>query len=43
MPNVIATPHSAGFSTGNAGRVVELFISNAALYAKGERMVNVVR
>ena len=43
MPNVIATPHSAGFSAGNAGRVVELFISNAALFAKGERMVNVVR
>ncbi|MBY4898548.1 NAD(P)-dependent oxidoreductase [Cupriavidus sp. AU9028] len=27
MPNVLATPHSAGFSDGNAARVVEMFLS----------------
>ncbi len=28
MPNVIVTPHSAGFSDGNAARVEEMFLSN---------------
>lgn len=28
LPNVIATPHSAGFSDGNAARVVEVFLDN---------------
>ncbi|TWG87238.1 phosphoglycerate dehydrogenase-like enzyme [Cupriavidus gilardii J11] len=27
MPNVIATPHSAGFSDGNAARVVQMFLT----------------
>lgn len=28
LPNVIATPHSAGFSDGNAARVVDIFLDN---------------
>ncbi|MGY8526965.1 D-2-hydroxyacid dehydrogenase [Paracidovorax citrulli] len=27
LPNVLATPHSAGFSDGNAARVVEMFLT----------------
>jgi len=26
LPNVIVTPHSAGFSDGNAGRVLRIFL-----------------
>jgi phosphoglycerate dehydrogenase-like enzyme len=28
MPNVIVTPHSAGFSSGNEPRVSQMFLSN---------------
>ncbi|WP_454766259.1 D-2-hydroxyacid dehydrogenase [Cupriavidus campinensis] len=28
LPNVIATPHSAGFSDGNAARVADIFLDN---------------
>jgi hypothetical protein len=31
LPNVIATPHSAGFSDGNAARVVDIFLDNFAV------------
>ena len=30
MPNVIVTPHSAGISAGNAGRVADMFLDNLA-------------
>ncbi len=36
MPQVLATPHSAGFSAGNAGRVVQLFLDNLRRYARGQ-------
>lgn len=35
MPNVLATPHSAGFSAGNAQRVVQMFLDNLQRYAQG--------
>jgi phosphoglycerate dehydrogenase-like enzyme len=34
MPNVILTPHSAGFSAGNEARVTQMFLSNLAAWAK---------
>lgn len=43
MPNVIATPHSAGFAAGNAGRVVQMFLDNLTRYAKNSALVNIVR
>ncbi|MPM58478.1 putative 2-hydroxyacid dehydrogenase [bioreactor metagenome] len=43
LPNVIATPHSAGFAAGNAGRVVEMFLDNLARYSTNSALVNVVR
>ncbi|WP_353235402.1 D-2-hydroxyacid dehydrogenase [Diaphorobacter ruginosibacter] len=43
MPNVIATPHSAGFSAGNAARVVQIFLENLERFACGKAMANVVR
>ncbi|PWK35310.1 D-2-hydroxyacid dehydrogenase [Cupriavidus plantarum] len=42
LPNVIATPHSAGFSDGNAARVVEIFLDNLRAWHRGEPMRNVV-
>lgn len=33
MPNVIVTPHSAGFSDGNAARVVDIFLGKLAAWA----------
>lgn len=42
MPNVIATPHSAGFAAGNADRVVQMFLDNLGRYASGAPLVNVV-
>lgn len=33
MPNVLATPHSAGFSDGNAARVVEMFLTRLRDFA----------
>ncbi|QKV55508.1 D-2-hydroxyacid dehydrogenase [Comamonas antarctica] len=36
MPQVLATPHSAGFSAGNAQRVVQLFLGNLRRYAQGQ-------
>lgn len=43
LPNVIATPHSAGFAAGNAARVVQLFLDNLARFAGGAPLVNPVR
>lgn len=42
MQNVIATPHSAGFSDGNAARVVEIFLDNLRCWSTGAAMRNVV-
>lgn len=38
MPNVIVTPHSAGFSDGNARRVVQLFLDNLGRWLKREAL-----
>lgn len=35
MPNVIATPHSAGFSDGNGARVARMFLDNLAAWQAG--------
>ena len=40
MPNVIATPHSAGFSEGNAARVREMFLDNLRRFVAGEPLRN---
>jgi phosphoglycerate dehydrogenase-like enzyme len=34
LPNVILTPHSAGFSSGNEARVSQMFLDNLASWAK---------
>ena len=34
LPNVILTPHSAGFSADNEGRVAQMFLKNLATWAK---------
>jgi phosphoglycerate dehydrogenase-like enzyme len=34
LPNVILTPHSAGFSSGNEARVSQMFLDNLATWAK---------
>jgi phosphoglycerate dehydrogenase-like enzyme len=36
LPNVIATPHSAGFSAGNAARVDRLFLDHLRRWCAGE-------
>ena len=43
LPNVIATPHSAGFAAGNAARVVQMFLDNLSRFSNGSPLVNVVR
>jgi phosphoglycerate dehydrogenase-like enzyme len=35
QPNVIVTPHSAGFSDGNAARVARMFLDNLAAWQAG--------
>ncbi|WP_066736229.1 D-2-hydroxyacid dehydrogenase [Cupriavidus sp. D384] len=40
LPNVIATPHSAGFSDGNAARVVDIFLDNLRRWSVGETLRN---
>jgi phosphoglycerate dehydrogenase-like enzyme len=37
LPNVILTPHSAGFSAGNEARVSQMFLKNLAEWAKTVR------
>ena len=34
LPNVIVTPHTAGHSGGNKGRVAELFLENLERFAR---------
>lgn len=36
LPNVIATPHSAGFSDGNEPRVARMFLDNLGRWLRGE-------
>jgi len=40
LPNVIATPHSAGFSDGNAARVERMFLDNLRRWCAGEALHN---
>lgn len=40
LPTVIATPHSAGFSDGNAARVDALFLDNLARWRAGQPLHN---
>lgn len=40
MPQVIATPHSAGFSDGNAARVARTFIDNLRRWVDGKPLAN---
>lgn len=40
LPGVIATPHSAGFSDGNAARVEALFLDNLARWRAGQPLRN---
>jgi phosphoglycerate dehydrogenase-like enzyme len=43
LPNVIVTPHSAGFSDGNAARVTDLFLDNLRRWSAGEPLRNLAR
>lgn len=43
LPNVICTPHSAGFSDGNEQRVARMFLDNLARFVRGEALANVAR
>jgi phosphoglycerate dehydrogenase-like enzyme len=40
MPNVIVTPHSAGFSDGNAARVLGIFLDNLRGWCQGKPLSN---
>jgi phosphoglycerate dehydrogenase-like enzyme len=40
LPNVIATPHSAGFSDGNAQRVTRMFLDNLRRWQAGAPLQN---
>ena len=42
MPNVIASPHSAGFSDANAAKVDEVFLDNLGRRLQGQPVRNVV-
>ncbi|WP_427912410.1 D-2-hydroxyacid dehydrogenase [Ramlibacter sp. MMS24-I3-19] len=42
LPNVIVTPHSAGFSDGNEARVAGMFLDNLARWTAGQPLQNVV-
>lgn len=43
MPNVIATPHTAGFSDGILKRMSQMFIQNLKNWHSGEPLFNVVK
>ena len=40
LPNVIVTPHSAGFSDGNEARVADMFLDNLGRFVRGEPLRN---
>lgn len=42
LPNVIVTPHIAGMSADYAGRFTEILVENLGLFARHERLRNVV-
>lgn len=42
LPNVVVTPHSAGFSDGNEARVARQFLDNLARLVAGQPLVNTV-
>lgn len=42
LPNVICTPHCAGFSSGNEARVDRLFLDNLAAWLRGDALRNEV-
>jgi phosphoglycerate dehydrogenase-like enzyme len=41
LPNVVISPHNASASTGNEGRIAEMFIANFGHWLRGEKMINV--
>jgi len=43
IPNVIVTPHSAGHSAGNEGRVAKIFLGNLANRLEGRALRNIAR
>ncbi len=42
MPNVIITPHTAGYSPVIAGRHLATLVDNVGRFARGEALKNVV-
>ena len=42
LPNVIVTPHCAGFSDGNEQRVARMFLENLSRWARGEPLAKLV-
>ncbi len=43
LENVIITPHSAGHTSGNESRVVDLFLENLARLDRGEALKNAIK
>jgi phosphoglycerate dehydrogenase-like enzyme len=43
MPQVLATPHSAGFAAGNAQRVVKIFLDNLRRYARRQPLAQLAQ
>jgi phosphoglycerate dehydrogenase-like enzyme len=43
MPNVICTPHTAGFSDAILQRMAEKFLENVEHFARGEPLINVAK
>jgi phosphoglycerate dehydrogenase-like enzyme len=43
LPNVIATPHTAGHFSGHEQRVAALFLDNLARWCAGQALVNLAR
>lgn len=43
LPNVIAMPHSAGHSDGNAARVAAMFLDNLGRWCAGQALRNLAR
>jgi phosphoglycerate dehydrogenase-like enzyme len=42
MPNVICTPHNSGASSGNDGRIVDIFVHNFGQWCDGKPLKNEV-
>ena len=42
LPNVVLTPHIAGFDPSYADRVIQLFVENFRRWVQGEALINVV-